>query len=69
VPHNRSALSDLLRALLTQQRYNPVSLTPVPERRAFCSVLARRDIAVDSMYLLGRSRPRINVAWACARGP
>jgi hypothetical protein len=24
VPHNRSALGDLLRALLTQQRYNPV---------------------------------------------
>jgi integrase/recombinase XerD len=49
MPHDRGALIDQLRALLTQQRYNPVVVHNYCRSAAhFLEYLARRDIAVDA---------------------
>lgn len=49
MPHDRSALIDQLRALLTQQRYNPVVIhNYCRSAEHFLEYLAHRDIAVDA---------------------
>jgi integrase/recombinase XerD len=49
VPHHRSVLSDQLRALLTEQRFNPVVIDNYCRcAQHFLVHLARRDVAVDS---------------------
>jgi integrase/recombinase XerD len=49
MPHDRGALIDQLRALLTQQRYNPVVVhNYCRSAEHFLEYLAQRDIAVDA---------------------
>ena len=49
MPHDRSALIDQLRALLTQQRYNSVVIHNYCRgAEHFLEYLAQRDIAVDA---------------------
>lgn len=49
MPHDRGALIDQLRALLTQQRYNPVVVhNYCRSAEHFLEYLAQRDIAADS---------------------
>ena len=47
-PHDRRALIDQLRALLTQQRYNPIVIhNQCRNAEHFLEYLARRDVAVE----------------------
>src|SRR5260370_3394305 len=59
MPHDRSALSDQLRALLTQQRFNSVVVhNYCRSAEHFLEYLAQRDIAVGAATREHVSRPR-----------
>jgi hypothetical protein len=63
VPHNRSALSDLLRALLTQQRYNPVvTHTSAGAPSLFSTVAPGHRRRFDVSALVGHAAESMSLA-------